>query len=212
MPRFLPLAVAAMLASGSAAAQTAPPTPVIAIVEVPAPWYAPRALIVRKMRETLPQYRNLPGLVHKSFSFAEGGARRGAFGGVYLWSDRAAAEAWFDERWFARVRSERGVEPRVRLIDAPQTIGEAPPEVLESGEPVATLIDFGAPAPALALAPGLWRASALAGGQAWLALWSDRASAERWLAAPGRSAQVEWFATPILATSTLPQNRLAVQP
>jgi hypothetical protein len=211
MNRLLSVTLAAALAAGSAAADTAAQGAVIAIVEVPSPWYAPRALIVRKMRDTVPQYRQLPGLLHKAYSFADGGSQRGAFGGIYLWSDRAAAQAWFDERWFERVRRERGVEPRVRLLDVARTIGEAPAEVLDSGDAVATLVDFGGSAPALALAPGLWRASALA-GSAWLALWSDRASATRWLAALPEAPRVEWFSTPILATSTLPPPRPAMQP
>lgn len=184
-------------------------TPVVAIVEVPSPWYAPRALIVGKMRDTLPQYRNLPGLVHKSYSFAEGGPQRGAFGGIYLWRDRDSAQAWFDERWFARVRQERGVEARVRLIDAPRTLGDAGRDAVESRDAVATLVEFGV-APPLELAAGMRRVSALEAGQRWLALWTDRASAEAWLATlPQPPKQVEWFATPIATGSARPENALA---
>lgn len=100
-------------------AQTAQPDPVVVIVRVPKPWYAPRMLVVGKMRDTIPQYAILPGLMFKAFSFEQDS---GDFGGLYHWRDRASADAWFNRSWFERVRKERNVDAQVRFFDAPVTI------------------------------------------------------------------------------------------
>jgi hypothetical protein len=63
---------------------------VAVIVKVPKPWYAPRFVVVAKMRDTIPQYQALPGLAFKAFSFAQAD---GNFGGIYLWMDLTSARA-----------------------------------------------------------------------------------------------------------------------
>jgi hypothetical protein len=112
------LAAAAPIAHAQAAA-----TPVVVIVKVPKPWYAPRALVVGKMRDTVPEYQSLPGLAHKAFSFARPGDE---FGGLYLWTSRSAALAWFGPHWFERVQRERGVQGDVRMFDAPVVLVNTP--------------------------------------------------------------------------------------
>jgi heme-degrading monooxygenase HmoA len=89
------------------------PPAAVAVVRVAAPWWAPRFLIVNKMIDALPHYAAAPGLLHKSFTFDDDGH----FGGVYIWASRAAAAAWFNEAWHARVRRERGVDGDVRILD-----------------------------------------------------------------------------------------------
>ncbi len=37
------------------------------VVKVKKPWYAPRAAVVRKMREAIPQYESIAGLAYKIF-------------------------------------------------------------------------------------------------------------------------------------------------
>ena len=187
--------------------------PVMAVVEVPRPWYVPDALILRKMRATLPQYRALPGLRFKAYSFARPG---GDFGGVYLWRDRAAAEAWFTPAWFERVRRERGVEGRVRLfaLSAPARFA---PDVADWGtfdHAVVVVIAGGdaAAVPAPETFEPLRAAGALAlypirtaDGPGAAVLWRDAAAARAWLArsgfGKGSAARVAWFDTPLLTTA-----------
>lgn len=69
-------------------------------------------MIRRKFEQVLPEYAAADGLEHKAFTFIEG-----SFGGVYHWRTRAQAEAWFDERWHARVKRQRGVEGDVRFFE-----------------------------------------------------------------------------------------------
>jgi len=199
-------------------------TPVVVIVKVPTPWYAPRALVVSKMRDTIPEYESLPALSFKAFSFAR---ESGDFGGIYLWRDRAAAQAWFSPAWHERVRQQRGNSASVRMFDAPLTIDNTPGGTPASAnsQAVATLVELNTPpgvsrerllqefeaaAPAYRQIPGLLRKHFIiteAGGFGGIYLWRDDASARAWFNARwqeqvrakyGQDARMEWFDTPIL--------------
>lgn len=223
---FLPALLAIVALGAQARAAAPPPAPadtrgeaVVVIVKVPAPWYAPRWMIERKMRDAIPQYRRIPGLRFKIFSFARPG---GEFGGIYLWQDRAHARDWFGPAWYARVRSERGVEPDVRMFDARPLLDNMAgldPEAMEDA--VATMvtapIGSGDAVPALVdtRVAGLLRGHALAvgpGRDGALLLWRDESSARRALDAAwlrrqrtrrGAAPAVEWFDAPILLPSAL---------
>jgi heme-degrading monooxygenase HmoA len=234
-------AAAAALALGAGAQAQAQPiggdgfaagSAVAAIVKVPTPWYAPRFVVVRKMRDTIPQYQALPGLAYKAFSFAQAD---GDYGGIYLWKDLASARAWFDPAWFERVQKERGNPGEVRFFEVLAAIDNTPggtPADNDSSA-VATLATWPAPAgtdrpqwaaplqSALAAErqiPGLLRRYVVvtdAGRVGHISLWRDRASAQRWFdgAAEGNArsfgadAAVEWFDTPILMPSPRPENQ-----
>ncbi len=70
---------------------------VAAVVRVPTPWYAPKAAVWSKMRDTIPQYENIAGRSFKAYSIAQADGR---CGGIYLWKDLASARAWFNPAWF----------------------------------------------------------------------------------------------------------------
>ena len=118
---------------------------VVVIVRVPKPWYAPKAIVVGKMRDTLPEYANLDGLAFKAFSFER---QSGDFGGVYYWRDPASAQAWFNAAWFERVKKERGSGAQVRYFDALVSIdnsrGGTP--VNADSTAVVTLVEIPVPA------------------------------------------------------------------
>ncbi len=91
----------------TAMAQTAPlakPAPVITIVKVAKPGYAPKALVVSKMRDTLPQCARLSGLSFKAFSFEQ---------------STSSAQARFSPAWQARDKQERGSDADVRFLEPP---------------------------------------------------------------------------------------------
>jgi heme-degrading monooxygenase HmoA len=121
----LSMAALATLASMTSVAQPSapPPSPVVAVVRVPTPWYAPRALVVSKMRDTVPLYSQLPGLAFKAFSIERAS---NAFGGLYYWRDGASAQGWFNAAWFERVKQERGVDACVSIYEAPISIDNTP--------------------------------------------------------------------------------------
>ncbi len=200
-------------------------SPVVVIVKVPKPWYAPNWLVERKMRDAVPQYRQIPGLTFKIFTFARPG---GEFGGVYLWNDRASAQAWFGPAWYKRVRDERGVEPEVRMYEATRVVAgtaDTDPDPVDNA--VVTFItrakagtDAGVPLMD-PRAPDLLRAYILDAADnrsSGVYLWRDEAAARRALdsawqrgqqASSGSAPRIEWFDAPILTLSTLPANREA---
>ena len=230
---------AAASAAGPVAGQPAggagfdPASPVAAIVKVPKPWYAPRFVVEGRMREAIPQYESLPGLNHKAYSFARAD---GDYGGIYLWTDLAAARSWFAPAWFERVRRERGVEGQVRLLEVPLVLDNTPGGTpARSGPAVATLVEIPVPPgvdraallqgfrdslPTYRAVPGLLRKYFIlsdAGRFGGIYLWQDEASARAWHDAAwqdrvkarfGQPATVEWFDTPILRPGKGPAQAL----
>jgi len=96
-------------------AATRPTDPVVTVVKVKAPWYAPAFLLRRAFRKARPDYEKVAGLRFKYFTISASGPRY--FGGIYLWASRAQAEAWFSPQWFERVRRTRHAEGEVRYFD-----------------------------------------------------------------------------------------------
>ena len=210
-------------------------TPVVVIVRVPKPWCAPRALVQGKMRETIPQYAQLPGLMFKAFSFER---ESSDFGGLYYWRDRSSAQGWFSPAWFERVRKERGVEGQVRMFDAlvslDNSAGGTPADTDSAA--VSTLVEisippgvtrerlateFAAAVPTYQKLPGLLRKHFIVSAQGTFGgvyLWKDEASARAWfndawrsrvVKTYGQEAKIEWFDTPILLPTQNASNQLA---
>ncbi len=77
-------------------------------------------------------YLEVPGLLWKSYLLAED---RQTVGGVYWWTDRASAEAKFNDGWQAGVTEKYGAPPHIEWFDAPVVVDgrfdtvhvEAPP-------------------------------------------------------------------------------------
>jgi heme-degrading monooxygenase HmoA len=238
-PAVLAAALSALPAAVPAADTPAAeaPTPVVAIVRVAKPWYATRSAVVGKMRDTIPQYARLPGLMFKAFSFEQAS---GDFGGVYHWRSRAEAQAWFSAGWFERVRRERGVEGQLRYFDAPLSLDNRPggPAATTESPAVVTLVEVAAPpgltrerllagfaaaVPAHRAAPGLLRKHFIISDNntfGGVYLWQDEASARAWFNADwharvrqtyGSDARIEWFDTPILLPTQDPANTLPAQ-
>jgi Putative mono-oxygenase ydhR len=200
------------------------PSQIVTIVTVPKPWYAPRALVASKMRDTQIQYESMPGLHYKIYTLAQAD---GQFGGIYLWKDRAAAQTWFAPSWFERVRKERGVGGVVRYFDAPLMLDNTPggtPLNARSAS-VATLVtiplpagvtrekviaEFNAALPTYQRVPGLLRKYFILTSDGRLGgvyLWDKQASADQWFSEAwqqrvrntyGAAATMEWFDAPIL--------------
>jgi Putative mono-oxygenase ydhR len=231
--RALPFLMSAALVAAAAIPQAAmaqaatadAATPVVAIVRVPKPWYAPRALVESRMRDTMPQYAHVSGLQFKAYSFERAS---GDYGGIYQWRDRASAQAWYNEAWHQRVRQERGDDASVTLFDAVATIDNSLGGAAEDtrSAAVATVVQWPWPAgtnreqvvaalqaavPAFRAVPGLLRkhfiVSDEAGTFGGVYLWQDEASARafitpEWQATMrsryGSDAAVQWYDTPIL--------------
>ncbi|MFC4292573.1 YdhR family protein [Sphingorhabdus arenilitoris] len=91
---------------------------VVAIVKVPAPWYAPRSTINKRMAEAVPVFAKQPGLDFKYFTIAN----KKLVGGIYLWTDRASADAFYNADWHAAIKQKYGKPAAVEMFDAPVQI------------------------------------------------------------------------------------------
>jgi hypothetical protein len=225
------MALAALALPAAAQTPLAEAGTTVTLVRVAKPWYAPRALVAGKMRETIAEYDKLPGLVYKVYTIAQ---EDGRYGGLYLWRDRASAEQWFNPAWFARVEKERGVAGEVRTFAAARVADYTPggTRAAPKSDAVATVLllptaaaaDAGRRSETLrgtlpARPDGLLREYWIAGaGSAGLALlWRDEASARaaldgawsgRAATAVGTAPVAEWYDAPVLTPSVLPANRL----
>jgi hypothetical protein len=236
--RTVTVAVSVLVGGASIAqSQTVPRVPVAAIVEVKKPWHAPAFYVRFKIRETTKQFAALPGLSFKAFTIS----RDGAFGGVYLWIDRAHATGWFNEKWHQGVRRQRGVDGEVRLFDAPVVTDNFPGGTAanDGADAIVTvaflpmpggvtreqaIAGFRASVPEYRTVPGLLRKYFVLtddrpfGG---VYLWATSADVERYFSAQWRAAArsrfgaeptLEWFDAPVLTTSTVVATAIAMTP
>ena len=74
-----------------------------------------------------PKYQNVPGLLRKYYLLADEG-RVG--GGVYLWENRDAADALYDEAWRAGLESRYGHPPTIEYYESPVRVD---PDNIEVG-------------------------------------------------------------------------------
>jgi len=100
---------AAVLAAPAMAQQVA------TLVAIPVPAGTPRAELVRLFDASQPQYRAIPGLVRKYYTIGSDGRA----GGVYLWRDRAAADAFFTDSWKADVARRWGQPADLSWFEVP---------------------------------------------------------------------------------------------
>lgn len=118
-------ALAMMLPAVASAQGATPPTSasssqVAVHVAIATPAGAPRAAIEGGMAKSAPIYAKVPGLVRKYFIIGQGD-----FGGIYLFRDRASAQAWFNDGWRAKAAATYGSQPVVTYFDVPLVVDNA---------------------------------------------------------------------------------------
>jgi hypothetical protein len=106
-----------------AVAQTVTHDKLVAVVVIAKiPPGAPRAKVEEGILASVPTYQNIPGLIRKAFTVNED-----SYGGMYLWANRAAAEAWFTPEFVARVKARTGADPQIIYFDSPVQIDNRAP-------------------------------------------------------------------------------------
>jgi hypothetical protein len=98
--------------------------PVAVLVAVPVPKGMPRAQLEGLFRQSIPEYAKLSGLVRKYYTIGDDGRA----GGIYLWSSRAAAEAWYSDAWRAGVLKTWGAPAEVSYFDVPAIVDGQNPD------------------------------------------------------------------------------------
>jgi hypothetical protein len=118
------LALSALALAGTAHAEAPKAdTPVTTLVVVKTPPGVTRAMIEAGFVKAVPTYQKVPGLIRKYFTVNDTG-----FGGMYLWKNRVAAEAWYTNEWRARSKAIYGVEPELTYFDSPLQIDNSAPK------------------------------------------------------------------------------------
>ena len=59
-----------------------------------------RQQVVETIKATAAGYQGVPGLIRKYYGLTEDGT---SLVGIYLWENRAAADAFYSDEWIARV-------------------------------------------------------------------------------------------------------------
>ena len=88
---------------------------------------ASRADVVQALRDSVPRFQNVPGLIRKYYLYGEDSVA----GGAYLWESRAAAEALYTPEWCARVAGIYGGTPRIAYFETPVVIDNSTGEVID---------------------------------------------------------------------------------
>ncbi len=127
------LSSAALIAAAlpaAAAAQTPAEPPVTVVVSIPLPPGASRPRIEAAIRKAVPDYRKVPGLLRKYFTIGSSD-----FGGVYLFTTRAAAQSWFGEAWKARIAATYHATATITYYDVPVVLDNAPVPAAAQAQP-----------------------------------------------------------------------------
>jgi len=216
----LVLLVAAVFVHPAPASSTSPHPPetalfnvqdaVLTITEVKTPWYALRFLLKGGFEKSLPEYNAISGLLQKNYAIHNGGT---TFGGIYLWQNKASAEAWFTPKWFERVEKTYGAPGKVsyfticaykEFATPPDTKGDYW-TVIHRASAESTQHTF-------SQARGLFRYYAMndaATGQAGtISLWQSKEEAERYFAgAKIDPSELTYSDTPLLINKLAQQTR-----
>jgi len=123
--KITPLILAAALVAlplSAAARPDAPEGRVAVVVSIATPAGVTDAYLKGEFDKAAPRYQAIPGLIRKYFTIEP---KR--FGGIYYWSSKAAAQAWFNEAWTARARATYGADPIVTYYDVPLAIDGVKP-------------------------------------------------------------------------------------
>jgi len=124
------------LAACSSVPQTAP---VAVLVEIDRPAEASDQILKAGFEASLPTYRQIDGLERKYFVHSDA-----VFGGLYLWENRAAADAFFDSSWQDRIVTTYGQSASLTFFDAPvETAGGSPSSAGDDGS--VAIVKVGAP-------------------------------------------------------------------
>ena len=77
--------------------------------------------------DSIPKFVRMNGLIRKYFLLAEDARTAGA---VYLWSDRASAQAFFTEDWMEFISGKYGFRPAVAYYECPVVVDNHTGEVI----------------------------------------------------------------------------------
>src|SRR6056297_2662483 len=105
---------------------------IIAVVQIPRSAQKPdRDGAIARGLQSAPLYREVEGLVSKQYLNGED-----CGGGIYTFTSREAAEAWFNDDWWGWIEELFGARPTLTLYDHYVTVDNVAGEVRVDGDPV----------------------------------------------------------------------------
>lgn len=123
--KLIPLTLAVALIALPLTTNARPDAPagkVAVVVSIATPPGVTDAYLKGEFDKAAPRYQAIPGLIRKYFTIEP---KR--FGGIYYWSSKAAAQAWFNDAWVARAKATYGSDPVVTYYDVPMAIDGTKP-------------------------------------------------------------------------------------
>jgi hypothetical protein len=99
---------------------------IIAVVQIPMP-KRPKEAAIAAQAKSAPNFRALAekGLLRKDYLNGDAGG-----GGVYTWSSRAAAEAFYNADWYAKAEATFGARPTVTYYESYVTVDNVKGETI----------------------------------------------------------------------------------
>jgi hypothetical protein len=99
---------------------------IIAVVQIPMP-KREKAAAIDAQTKSAPTYRALAvkGLLRKDYLNGDAGG-----GGIYYWTSREAAEAWYSPEWKNKAEETFGAEPVVTYYESYVTVDNVKGETL----------------------------------------------------------------------------------
>ncbi|MBI3218687.1 MAG: YdhR family protein [Bacteroidetes bacterium] len=167
---------------------------VVTITYVKKPWYAWRSLVVKKFKESIPEYEAIPGLLQKNYHFTE---NDGKFGGIYLWASEAEAKAWFNPKWFERVIKTYG---EAGVVDYYQIIQSTTIAKHELTGDYWSVLQLGKALSIPESTPGLLRITQIKSKEQLgsVTLWKSKEEAKQYFSQQKGAGQISYFDTPVL--------------
>jgi len=80
-----------------------------------------------RFQSTAPLYLGHDGLTRKYYLFDE---ENGTGGGCYLFENRAAAEATFNDEWQVRIKEKYGADPHIQYFESPVIVDNVRGEII----------------------------------------------------------------------------------
>lgn len=78
-----------------------------------------------------PKYKGMNGLIRKYYLFDAEGMTGG---GCYLWENRAAADAVYDDAWKAMITQRYGAAPQISYFETPVVVDNSIDQVVTAAE------------------------------------------------------------------------------
>jgi hypothetical protein len=99
---------------------------IIAVVQIPMP-RRPREAAIAAQTKSAPTFRALAGkgLLRKDYLNGDAGG-----GGVYYWTSREAAEAWYTPEWRRQAKATFGAEPVITYYETYVTVDNVKGETI----------------------------------------------------------------------------------